>query len=274
MLNAVVNFIRAYWHNALEIAIIGVLLYFVLRYMRGTRGEGILKGLAMILIGAFAVISYVAKWFDLRNLDVLVSEILKTSILALIIIFQPELRRGLLQIGESPLVKLFMKSEINVLEEIIESVIRLSKKKVGALIAIEREVGLGTYIEGGTKLYADVRSELIDTIFFPGSTLHDGAIIIQNERIAAAGCLFPLTDNPVVSKGLGTRHRAGIGLTEETDAITIIVSEETGAVSVGHKGKLVRNLDKKSLEELLRKLYLQREEEKQKIPEQEGSGKR
>src|SRR6185503_19923210 len=165
-------------------------------------------------------------------------------------------RRGLVRLGEYPFIKLFIKREVNVLDEIVEAVVRCAKKKVGALIALEREIGLGPYIEGGVKCDAEVRSELIDTIFFPGTALHDGAIIIQDQRIAAAGCLFPLTDNPSISKALGTRHRAAIGLTEESDAVTIVVSEETGQISVGVDGELHRNLDKEALEAMLRRLVV------------------
>lgn len=241
---------------ALEIAIIFGMLYFVLRFLRGTRGEGILKGLATLLLAAMAVLYYVSKKLELARLEYLFNGILSMSLLGLVIIFQPELRRGLVQLGENPFIRLFIKSDVNVLDEIIASVLRLSRNKVGALIAIEREVGLRNYIEGGVKIDAEVRSELIDTIFYPGSALHDGAIIIQDVRIAAAGCLFPLTENPAVSRDLGTRHRAAIGLTEETDAIVIVVSEETAQVSVAVSGALQQGLDKDELVRVLRQHYL------------------
>ncbi len=244
------------WKKAFEILVFFLLVFFVFRFMRGTRGEGILKGvIAVVLAGFFALLT-LAQQQQLERLELVLRAVLNTSVIALIIIFQPELRRGLVRIGESSLARLFVKSNVSVVSEIVESVVRLSKKKVGALIAIEREIGLRTYIEGGVKIDAEVRSELIDTIFYPGTALHDGAIVIQGNRIAAAGCLFPLTDNPTISKTLGTRHRAAIGLTEETDAITIVVSEETGQISVGVDGELHRNLDKDQLETLLRRLIV------------------
>jgi diadenylate cyclase len=241
---------------ALEIGIFFVLFLGIFWFMRGTRGENILKGIATILLASFFALFYFAQVLSLERVNSLLEKLFSTSVIGLIIIFQPELRRGLVRLGENPFVKLFIRSEVNTIDEVVESVVRLAKKKVGALIAVEREISLGTYIEGGVKVDAEVRSELIDTIFFPGSALHDGAIVIQDQRIAAAGCLFPLTDNPSISKALGTRHRAAIGLTEETDAVTIVVSEETGQISVGVDGELHRNLDKEGLEGILRRLVV------------------
>ncbi|MBI2470147.1 MAG: DNA integrity scanning protein DisA nucleotide-binding domain protein, partial [Planctomycetes bacterium] len=148
--------------------------------------------------------------------------------------------------------------EYKVTDEIIKAVGTLSKNKTGALIAIEREVGLDNFIETGTRLNADVSSELICTVFWPGSPLHDGAAIIQEQKMIAAGCLLPLTENMELSKSLGTRHRAGIGLTEETDAIVIIVSEETGTISTGFKGALNRDIDEKGLKKILDELSTER----------------
>jgi diadenylate cyclase len=145
-------------------------------------------------------------------------------------------------------------------DEIVKAAFRMSRRKIGALVAIEREVGLKNYVERGTPLDALVSSELLSTIFFPGSDLHDGAVIIQKERIAAAGCLFPLTDSPNVSSILGTRHRAALGISEETDAIVVVVSEETGVVSFVHRGKMERPLDVDRLKALLLKHYAQLED--------------
>jgi diadenylate cyclase len=247
---------EAPWKAPVEIAIFFGLFLVIFWFMRGTRGENILKGIATLLLASFLILFYGAQRLNLERVVALLETVFNTSMLALIIIFQPELRRGLVRLGEYPFIKLFIKREVNVLDEIVEAVIRCAKKKVGALIALEREIGLGQYIEGGVKCDAEVRSELIDTIFFPGTALHDGAIIIQDQRIAAAGCLFPLTDNPSISKALGTRHRAAIGLTEESDAVTIVVSEETGQISVGVDGELHRNLDKEALEAMLRRLVV------------------
>jgi len=245
------------WKPAVEIGIIFTMLYMALRFMQGTRGAGILKGLAMLLIIVFLALYYVSQRFHLEHINFLLDRFLQAAVFALIIIFQPELRRGLVRLGQAPLFGRFVRGEFDIIDEIEKAVARLSKNRVGALIAIERNVGLGTYAEGGVKIDSDVKSELLDSIFYPGSSLHDGAVIIQGNRIIAAGCLLPLSENPAL--GLGTRHRAGVGLTEETDAISVIVSEETGKVSVAMKGEIQRGIDFPKLSKLLRDYYLERE---------------
>jgi len=245
--------------SLLEIASFFLLILGVFWFMRGTRGETMLKSTTMILLVSFFLLFRFAKWQNLENLGRLLESVLSTSVIGIIVVFQPELRRGLMRLGENPFVKLFIKNEGNVVDELADAAIRLSKKKVGALIAIERESTLQSFMESATKVDAEVSVELIDTIFFPGSALHDGAIIIRGQRIAAAGCLFPLTDDPSISKALGTRHRAAIGLSEETDAVTLVVSEETGQVSVGVGGELHRGLDREGLLTLLRRLVVKGE---------------
>lgn len=245
------------WKPALEIGIIFVLLYAALRFMRGTRGAGILKGLAMLLVIVFLALYIVSLIYHLERINFLLNKFLQAAVFALIIIFQPELRRGLVRLGQAPIFGRFVRSEFDFLAEIEKAVARMSKNRVGALIAIERTVGLSTYAEGGVGIDAEVKSELLDSIFYPGSSLHDGAVIIQGSRISAAACLLPLSENP--SLGLGTRHRAGVGLTEETDAIAVIVSEETGKVSLAANGAIERGLDFPQLSRTLRKFYLERE---------------
>jgi diadenylate cyclase len=245
------------WKPAVEIGIIFTILYTALRFMQGTRGAGILKGLAMLLVIVFLALYYVSQRFALERINFLLSKFLEAAIFALIIIFQPELRRGLVRLGQAPLFGRFVRGEFDMIDEIEKAITRLSKNRVGALIAIERNVGLGSYAEGGVKIDADIRSELLDSIFYPGSSLHDGAVIIQGGRIVAAGCLLPLSENP--SLGLGTRHRAGVGLTEETDAIAIVVSEETGRVSIAVGGEIKRGIDFPKLSKMLREYYLERE---------------
>ena len=240
--------------NPVEVLILFSLVFGLLTFLRGTRGEGILKGLGAFLIFSFVGLLGLARVFHLERLEFLLDSIFKTSVIALVIIFQPELRRGLVKIVQLPFSEGM--AEGKVIEEITNAAIKLAKLKVGALIALERQTGLKVYTENAVRLDAEVKSELLYIVFFPGSPLHDGAVVIQNGRIAAAGCLFPLTDNPEVSKSLGTRHRAGIGLTEETDALVVIVSEETGNISLAQGGKLHRDLDRDQLLELLRKLYL------------------
>jgi len=243
---------------AIEVFLIFLVIYTILSFLQGTRGAGILKGLALlvgiVLVGVFVL----TRWLDLKRIDFMFKEFMAVSVFALVIIFQQEIRRGLMRIGQNPFLGRFVRSETALVEEIIRGITRLAKDKIGALIAIEREIGLGSYVEGGVVIDAEVKADLIDTIFWKGSALHDGAIIIQNDRIAAAACLFPLTENPELSKRLGTRHRAAIGLTEETDAITIVVSEETGRISVGVRGHLEQDLDSQSLRKILMELYAEK----------------
>lgn len=242
-----------------EIFLIYMVVYVVLRIMQGTSGTSILRGLAFIIVLISIGVLFFVRKLQLFTIDWLITEFVPVFIIPIIILFQPEFRRALLRLGQTPVFRMFLKSEQQALtNEIIKAVENLSRNKIGALIAIERDVGLGNFVETGTKLNADVSSELIGTIFWPGSPLHDGAVIIQERKISAAGCFLPLTVNTELSKSLGTRHRAGIGLTEETDAIVIIVSEETGTISTGFKGVLNRNVDAKGLKTLLDELSTER----------------
>ncbi|MBI2470558.1 MAG: TIGR00159 family protein [Planctomycetes bacterium] len=241
-----------------EIFLIFTVVYVVLRIMQGTRGTSILRGLAFIIVLISVGVLFFVRKLQLYTINWLITEFVPVFIIPIIILFQPEFRRALLRLGQNPVFRVFLKPEYKVTNEIIKAVVTLSKNKTGALIAIEREVGLDNFIETGTRLNADVSSELICTIFWSGSPLHDGAAIIQEQKIIAAGCLLPLTENMELSKSLGTRHRAGIGLTEETDAIVIIVSEETGAISTGFKGVLNRDIDEKGLKKILDELSTER----------------
>ncbi len=239
------------WKAFLEIVILFFGVYGIFVFLRGSRGLGILKGLGTITLILLVAIAVLSSW--LPTIDFLYERILSVIVIALVIVFQPELRRGLMRLGQNPLVEVFMRSESRVIEEVTRAVTRLSKQKIGALIAIEREIGIKSIIEGGVSLDSDVNSALIETVFWPGSALHDGAITIRNDRIAAAGCLFPLSDSPKISKRLGTRHRAALGLTEESDAITIVVSEETGTLSACYQGKLHQDLGPDGLKTFLEK---------------------
>jgi diadenylate cyclase len=237
--------IHPYWCNGWmlikscgEIFIIFVVLYTILRIMQGTRGAGILRSLAFTLVIVTIIILFFIKKLELYTVNWLITEFLPVLIIPVIILFQPEFRRALIKLGHSPFFRMFVKAEIHIVNEIVNTVTALSEKRIGGLITIERDDGLGIYIERGVKINSNISSDLISTIFWPGTPLHDGAVIIQEFKIAAAGCLFPLTENENISKTCGTRHRAGIGITEETDAISIIVSEETGLVSVAVGGML------------------------------------
>jgi len=243
------------WRAAVEILLLAAVFYFALRFLRGSRGAGILKGLGVVVVMGFLVVLFLARFLHLRVLAELTTGAVALFSFALLVIFQPELRRALVRLGQSPLFGLFSRSHKELTEQLIDAVSTLSREKIGALIAIEREVGLRSYAEGGVRLDAEVSSPLLVTIFHPGTPLHDGAVIIQGDRIVAAGCLFPLTENVDVGSGLGTRHRAGIGVTEDSDAIAIIVSEETGGISVALKGQITRDLDPDGLRMILRGLY-------------------
>ncbi len=230
----------------IEILILTAMMYFVFRLFKGTRGSAILSGLIMLFVILFAVTS-------LSHLDVLnwlLSKLMLYISLAIVVIFQPEIRRVLAQLGRQPWRNNGMSSQMNLVDPIMQAVMILSKRKIGALIAIEREIGMRAIQDTGTKMHSAVSAELLSTIFFPHTPLHDGGVIISGERICAAGCLFPLSQKEEQSK-LGTRHRAAIGLTEETDAIVVVVSEETGAISIAYNGKMRRGLEEERLRRML-----------------------
>jgi len=231
----------------LEILILAALLYFIFRLFKGTRGSSILTGL-IILFGALYAIT------SLSNLDVLnwiLSKLMLYISLAVVVIFQPEIRRVLARLGRQPWRNNSMASQKTLVEPIMQCVKLLSKRKIGALIAIEREIGTRAIQDTGTKMNSMVSAELLSTIFFPHTPLHDGGVIISGDRICAAGCLFPLSQKEELSKTLGTRHRAAIGITEETDVIVVVVSEETGAISFAYNGRLRRGLGQERLRRVL-----------------------
>lgn len=231
----------------LEIIILAGLLYFVFRLFKGTRGSAILSGL-IVLFSALIAITH------LSNLDVLnwiLSKLMLYITLAVVVIFQPEIRRVLARLGRQPWRANGMSSQKNLVEPILQAVKVLSKRKIGALIAIEREIGMRAIQDTGTKMNSQVSAELLATLFFPHTPLHDGGVIISGDQIRAAGCLFPLSQREELSKMLGTRHRAAIGITEETDAVVVVVSEETGAISFAYNGKLRRGLGEDRLRRVL-----------------------
>jgi len=245
---------------SVEVFIIFVIVYAFMRIMQGTRGAGVLKGLGFF-VGLLAVtVIFVTRNFRLDTVNWVLTSLAPWVVIPLFILFQPEIRRALIRLGQNPLFRVFFRPHSRFTEELVRATFGLARDRIGGLIAIEREVGLRAYVESGVRLDAVVSAELIRTIFWPGTPLHDGAIVISGQRIAAAGCLFPLTDNPQFSTELGTRHRAGIGVTEESDAAAIVVSEQTGQVSLAVGGALQRNLDEKSLRRALEELAAQPEE--------------
>lgn len=242
-----------FWKCILEILVLWFFYYFLLVFMKGTRAIQVVKGLIILVI-----IFVITQELQLHIINWILTKIFTISVIAFVIIFQPELRRGLARIGQ---FGMFYK-EKETLYEISKAAIQLSKKKIGGLIAIEREIGLKPYIESGIPVDSQVTSELINSIFMPTTPLHDGGIVIEGSRIIAAGCLFPLTQNPHVSKTLGTRHRAAMGLSEETDAVLVVVSEETGAMSISVGGKLIKDISDKDLSNVLTQVYRPRRAKK------------
>jgi diadenylate cyclase len=266
MMGEILDIFRHYfipfpWENVIEILIIYLIIYTFLRFMEGTRGEGILKGIALLILTVPILVTIIADRFDiLDRLLVIVKFFGAAAIPVVVIIVQPELRRALVRLGQTRIFGMFLGGETEgMVDQIVKAAFRMSRRKIGALIAIEREVGLQNYVERGTVLDARVSSEILCTIFFPGSDLHDGAVVIQKERIAAAGCLFPLSENPDLGSVLGTRHRAALGITDESDAIVVVVSEETGVVSFVHRGRMERPLNVAELRRLLLEYYAQLE---------------
>jgi diadenylate cyclase len=236
--------------NFLDIALMSVLLYRLLLILKGTKAVQMLIGLGILLLASVA-----SRYLELYTIDWLVQSFWAQIVIAIIVLFQPEIRRALAHIGEAQFLTFTKAEELKSLEEIVRASISLANKKIGALIVIERDTSLKDFIEVGTPLDAKVSRELLASIFHPTSPIHDGAVIIKGNRIAAAGCFLPITLSSELSKSLGTRHRAGIGLTEETDAIAIIVSEETGFISMAMDGKLETRLDMGTMRDLLTDIF-------------------
>jgi len=239
------------WWDVLDILAVSVLIYEALKLIRGTRAVQMAVG-SMLVVGLF----YVSQLAPLQTLNWLIRNALVYVAFAAIVIFQSDIRRALAHFGQAPFFRYFTRLQASdeTIEEVVVAATMLSEKKVGAIIALEREIGLRNYIESGIPLDATLTYDLLLTIFKPGSPLHDGAVILQEGRIAAAACFLPLTVNPRLSRELGTRHRAAIGLTEENDAVAVVVSEESGAISVALDGQIERGLTADALRGRLRLL--------------------
>jgi len=240
-----------WWVVALELMAIWTVVYIVLRFLRGTRGARLIKGAALILIIGTLSIRVLGSETSFERLNFLYGNFVGYASLALVIVFQPELRRGLVRLGEARFFGGGRLRRARVIEEVLAAVAYMSKNKIGALIAIERLVGLKGIVESGTRIDATVTEELLNTIFWPGSALHDMGVVIQGDRVIAAGVQFPLAEGQQFSSELGSRHRAAIGLSQETDALIVIVSEETGTISLAERGQLDRNLSIDELRTLL-----------------------
>ncbi|MFO0753053.1 MAG: diadenylate cyclase CdaA [Thermodesulfovibrionales bacterium] len=246
------------WQDFIDILLVSLILYRLLLIIKGTKAAQMLVGLGVLLVASFF-----SKYLQLYTMDWIIQSFWSQVVIALIVLFQPEIRRALAQMGESSFLQNFTSAEeLKSLEEIVRASIALANRKIGGLIVIEREISLKDYVEIGTPLDAKVSKELLLTIFHPTSPIHDGAVVIRGNRVVAAGCFLPITLGPSVSKSLGTRHRAGIGIAEETDAVAIIISEETGSVSIAIDGKLETRLDMGTLREMLTDLFTEQKKEK------------
>jgi diadenylate cyclase len=232
--------------SVLDILLVAIVIYEFLALVRGTRAAVMLVGVAALVL-AF----YLSRVGELTTLNWLISTLLPYAVFALIVVFQAEIRQGLARLGRRLTLSRTPASEADAYDDIVLAANLFAQNQTGALMVIERDVGLRTYIESGVPLEAHLSYDLLATIFRPSAPLHDGAVIIQNDRIAAAACFLPLSMNPVLSTQLGTRHRAGIGVTEETDAIAVIVSEESGAISLAVGGQIERDLTVEQLRERL-----------------------
>ena len=239
------------WTAMLDIVVVAVIIYQLLVFIKGTRAVQMALGLALIV-----VFFYFSRWIALETVSWMLTNVLPYFVFVIIVIFQHEIRRALVRFGQAPLFGGFSTINRNEFyDEIVLAVRTLTTNQTGALIVIERDIGLKTYIESGIALDATLSYDLLVSIFNPSVPLHDGAVIIQNRRIAAGACFLPLTVKPRLSKELGTRHRAAIGVTEETDAVAIVVSEETGAISFAHDGEMERYLDPDTLRQRLRNAF-------------------
>ena len=240
------------WQHPVEIVVLWVLLYAVLYSLRGTRFSGILRGAFAGIVIFIIAIQFLSSLLQLEQLNVMINLLLGTLAFAVLVIFAQDMRRALTRFAESPLLPPLLQAPARrTIEPIADAAMRMAQNRIGALIVLEKEIGLRDVIEKCVKLDAEVTAQLLQTIFYPGSALHDGAAIVQNDRVVAAACFLPLTDNPDVARTLGTRHRAAMGITEETDSVAVVVSEETGTVSVCMRGAIVRGLDRSGLIEKL-----------------------
>jgi uncharacterized protein (TIGR00159 family) len=236
------------WIDALDVLIVAFAVYHLLLMFKGTKALQMIVGLGLVYFA-----SRIALGGGLMTVNWVLQNLLGVSFLLIIILFQPELRRALASFGlRSRLLRSFSRrQDAHIIDEVVRTAISLAGKKIGAIIALERETKLSEYIDSGVPIDAALSKRLLESIFYPGSPMHDGAVIIQRDRIAAASCFLPLALNPDVGEGFGTRHRAAIGLTEETDAVAIVVSEETGTVSLVRGGIIREDLDATSLRRLL-----------------------
>ena len=241
--------------DVIDILVVAIIFYKLFTLIKETRAEQLIKGIIFLL-----VLTKISEWMELFTINWILSNAMTLGAIAILVVFQPELRRGLEYLGRSSvftksLIEIRGESLSEVVEELIEAIASLSRQKIGALIVIERQTGLNEVADTGTLIGGLVSSDLLINIFIPNTPLHDGAVIIKEDKIKAAACFLPLTEDNTLSKELGTRHRAAIGISEKSDSLAIVVSEETGAISTAEKGKISRYLDIQTLRRILLDMY-------------------
>jgi len=239
------------WRSAVEILLLTVGIYYGYLYFRGTRGAKVLTGLAIV----FLTLTLISQLLNLVVIGWIIRSFSVFLAIALVVIFQPELRRGLAELGGHPIFSLTSEKRETV-HDLVEAVTQLASKQFGALIAIERDTSIRIYEETGVQVDADFTVELMLTIFHPKAALHDGGVIIRNGRIAAAACIFPVSQRETLDRSLGLRHRAGLGLTEESDAVAVVVSEETGGISICHRRRIERNFTPETFRQRIAEILL------------------
>ena len=269
------SFFRIMWiTDYIDIAILAIIIYELLRVLRETRGMQLLKGIGVLFFALF-----LSDWLNFNAINYILENIMTAGLFAVAVIFQPELRNMLERVGRTKPGKILdivsgpddNDTSQRVIDEICDAAVNLSKKNTGALIVIERTTKLGDVVRTGNVVNADVSSALLENIFVPNTPLHDGAVIVRGDRIHTAGCLLPLTSNNNLSRELGTRHRAALGISEASDAMVIVVSEETGKISIALNGTLTRNLDKESLKRALIRVFVAENSDQDKFKFWRGS---
>jgi diadenylate cyclase len=245
------KFIGDHWRDGIEILLLAFCIYQLYKTFRATRGAQILVGLLFILV----VLALITRLFEFEVIGWIITRSAAVLAFALLVIFQPELRNGLARLGGSRIFSFSSKRRLAFVERLADAVVMLSKKRIGALFAIQRDISLKEQLETGVTLDAQFTPELAMSVFFPKSPLHDGGMIIADDRVAGAACVFPLTEREMQDRSTGLRHRAAIGLTERTDAMAIVVSEETGSISICENGKLERDLTEKQFRERLSAIF-------------------
>jgi diadenylate cyclase len=254
-----INLDKLNWNAAIDILIVTALIYNLLLLIRGTRAVQMALGL-----GILAVFFYLTRWLHLEMIQWILTNLLPYLVFGIIVLFAAEIRRALANIGKNPLIRQFSQNAfVETYDEIVLAATTLAAQRIGGLIVIERGIGLKNYIESGISIDAALSYDLLVAIFAPGAPLHDGAVIIQKDRITAAACFLPLTVNPKLSKELGTRHRAAIGVTEESDAVVVVISEESGIISIVAGGHIERSLDGDSLRQRLEAIFAGKESAKE-----------